>query len=232
MTTIEVLARLTAHWPMLGGDDAAARVRLEDWQRVVERNDPHVRAAAIEALVNGWTSERPPKIADWQETTRQVIHHRPELSAPSALEAGARCLYCEGTGWLWHSSGRHETIGNSMSGPRFVDATEDHPILERCTCGVKPRRPAPDEHIWTEEEMAHNRARIAALIASARDVLTNAQRKIAVHGYDLAPRAPSIHDTTDLPGGPPLGEKHMTPEERQAELEAFGDRKVRRKRLT
>lgn len=82
MTTLEVLARLTAHWPQLGGDDAQAEIRMEDWVRVVERNSPGVRRAACEALVQGWKSDWPPKIADWQEASRQVAA-RAELEQPA-----------------------------------------------------------------------------------------------------------------------------------------------------
>ncbi len=231
MRTPEVLARLTAHWPMLGGSDDAARVRLEDWRRVVDKNAPAVRSVAIETLITGWDKDRPPKLADWQETARQAIQRRPELLTQAALE-GPRCLQCEGAGWLWHTEGKHWTIGNTVTGSRLHDATPEHPILERCPCGAVPGRvPEPEQRHWTEEEMAHNRARIAALIAQARDTLTDAQRKIRREGYNLAPQPPSIHATTDIPGGPPFGEKHMTPEERQAELDAIGDRKIRKRTL-
>lgn len=87
MTTVEVLARLTAHWPQLGGNDQAARIRMEDWSRVVGRATPEMRAAVVHTLVTGRQSDWPPKIADWQETSRQLVQRNAELQATKDLLA-------------------------------------------------------------------------------------------------------------------------------------------------
>jgi hypothetical protein len=86
VNTVEVLAHLTAHWPQLGGDGPEAEVRLRDWAQVISQNSAQTREAACEALVTGWQSEWPPKIADWREACRQLASRadleRPAIEAP------------------------------------------------------------------------------------------------------------------------------------------------------
>ena len=86
MTPENVLARLVAHWPSLGGDanDVAAVARMQDWLRII-RQSPHAVEVA-DQIVTGWAKDRPPKIGDWQETARQVAQRR-HLETPRAIAA-------------------------------------------------------------------------------------------------------------------------------------------------
>lgn len=86
---IAIFARIAAHFPSLGGGetDPAARVRAEDWCRVIERTSADVGAEACVQLIEAHSM--PPRIADWQETVR-VIAARRQLEQRPALESGER----------------------------------------------------------------------------------------------------------------------------------------------
>lgn len=79
-----ILERLSGHWPSIFGNDAAA----DDWLDMIRRMEPRRGVATCDALVNGWQKDRPPHIADWQETARQVAlfvdrEDRPAIEAPT-----------------------------------------------------------------------------------------------------------------------------------------------------
>lgn len=81
MTTLEALARLTAYWPSIGGDDAAAEMRLQYWKRAISAVSDQTRAQAVEQLILGWKGDWPPKISDWQDCANQLVRRR-ELEQP------------------------------------------------------------------------------------------------------------------------------------------------------
>jgi hypothetical protein len=76
-----ILDRLSGHWPSLIGSDGAA----DDWLRAI-RLSTHAEEAA-DLLVAGWNRDRNPKIADWQETCRQIARRRELEAGPKAIEA-------------------------------------------------------------------------------------------------------------------------------------------------
>ncbi len=64
-----ILDRLSGHWPAVAANDAAA----DDWIRVIRSVGDSTATEAAEMLVQGWDKDRAPKIADWQETCRQIV---------------------------------------------------------------------------------------------------------------------------------------------------------------
>src|SRR5580765_500896 len=87
VNTTEVLARLTAHWPALGGDDAYAEIRLADWAAAIDRFPPDVRAETIRTLIVGWEGDWHPMIADWLTLARQTMTRLEQERQQPALEA-------------------------------------------------------------------------------------------------------------------------------------------------
>lgn len=94
----EIRVRLVAHWPALGGDenDPAAKLRLEDWLRVIKRSSEPVAREAMAALL--LTHDRfPPSMGEWQEACRSAAQRQSvalqqierETAERKALEAGA-----------------------------------------------------------------------------------------------------------------------------------------------
>lgn len=81
MRPVEAIARLTAQWPSIGGDNPAAEIRLEYWNRAVSAVSSETRAQAVDQLILGWRGEWPPKIADWHDTCNQLVRRR-ELAQP------------------------------------------------------------------------------------------------------------------------------------------------------
>jgi hypothetical protein len=150
-----ILDRLVGQWPGMAATDAAA----DDWIRAI-RNATEPDAVA-DLLIDGWTRDRGPRVADWHETARQYAQRR------------------------------------------HLERQNERPAIEA---------PKPID-----------RDRLDALLAQAQAALTEGRRK-----QPTATRAPvSRYDEMPVT----WGEHLMTPEEREAELAKFGDRKVRKRKL-
>lgn len=221
-------AKLLGHWPKLGSSDPTDELgisRSQDWLTVMVRYPAEVGLETSRLMIETHDTF-PPSIAEWQTTARQALQRweqRPDVRALAAV----KCLYCDGTGWVTHTSGEHWSYGSTTLPPRLHEATPENPILEKCACGAQ--RNGPREY---EPPTGRDVVRVKRMIADLAEQLADTRRKIKMQGYDLAPAPQArLKRTEDIPGGPPLGEKHMTPEERQAELDAIGDRKVRRRTL-
>lgn len=80
-----ILERLASHWPAMASTDSVA----DDWFRAIRSTPLATATSAADTLVTGWTRDRAPRIADWQETCRSVAQRRaleatmvPELESP------------------------------------------------------------------------------------------------------------------------------------------------------
>lgn len=89
-----LVGRLQAHYPGLAENDLAAL----DWVEKV-RQLPYERAVeVVELLIVGWTRDRAPRLADWQEVARQVaarVASEQETERRLAVEAGPHTSYRE-----------------------------------------------------------------------------------------------------------------------------------------
>jgi hypothetical protein len=81
-----IVGRLAAQWPSIADSDLGA----QDWVNAVAAL-PWERAARIaDELLHGWTRDRPPRLADWQEAARQaaarerLAERREALGEPAA----------------------------------------------------------------------------------------------------------------------------------------------------
>jgi len=83
-----ILDRLAGQWPGMAATDAAA----DDWIRAI-RNATEPDAVA-DLLIDGWTRDRGPRVADWHETARQYAqrrqlerqNERPALEGPKPVD--------------------------------------------------------------------------------------------------------------------------------------------------
>lgn len=89
--SLELFARLAVHFPSLGGNDSSARIRAEDWERVIDKSNYDNAVEAIQGLIEGWQGMGSPKIGDFQEACRRIAAHK---AIPSAgeLESGGEIL--------------------------------------------------------------------------------------------------------------------------------------------
>lgn len=85
---LEIFARLSAHFPALGGDDAAAVVRVKDWTDTIEQTPPDTAHRACFELTHGFDGIAP-RLMDWHETCRRVATNK-ILEQRPALPSGER----------------------------------------------------------------------------------------------------------------------------------------------
>lgn len=80
-----IVGRMNAHFPSIAANDLAA----QDWVDVVALLDYDQGQEVANLLIAGWSKDRTPRIADWQETARQVSRRHRELGKDNRfLEAG------------------------------------------------------------------------------------------------------------------------------------------------
>lgn len=79
-----ILERLTGHYQWMVENDAAA----DDWIRAIQAVSPETGHAAADQLINDWTHERAPRLADWQKACRAIVQRRAlEEKTIPAIEA-------------------------------------------------------------------------------------------------------------------------------------------------
>lgn len=93
-----IVGRLAAQWPSIADTDLGA----DDWINTVCGLSYEQGQAVAGALLNGWTRDRPPRLADWQESARQLAVRRqleesqvPALDAPAGPKAKVDALLAE-----------------------------------------------------------------------------------------------------------------------------------------
>lgn len=78
------MGRLSAQWPSIADTDLGA----DDWIDTVVGLSFDQGQQVAESLLHGWTRDRPPRLADWQEAARQVAQRRQlEQSRVPAIES-------------------------------------------------------------------------------------------------------------------------------------------------
>jgi hypothetical protein len=61
-----LVGRLSAQWPSIADTDLGA----DDWVNALVALDYERGVAIVDQFLHGWTRDRPPRLADWQEAAR------------------------------------------------------------------------------------------------------------------------------------------------------------------
>lgn len=80
-----LVGRLAAQWPSIGDTDLGA----DDWVNAICGLGWERGRVLVDEFVNGWTKDRPPRVADWQEAAREHARRDRLTAGPARGELEA-----------------------------------------------------------------------------------------------------------------------------------------------